>query len=158
MSTIGVMLGLLIFGQPFGIIMSGVGVISLAGIVVNNNIVLIDTYDRLKKEFADPVEAIVRTGAQRLRPVLLTTGTTMLGLLPMAFKLNIDFVNREVSMGAPSMQWWSQLSIAIVSGLALATVLTLVVTPCMLKLRIDARRRWRVWRHLRDRKARAELR
>ncbi|MFA7428746.1 MAG: efflux RND transporter permease subunit [Rhodospirillaceae bacterium] len=155
MSTIGVMLGLLIFGQPFGIIMSGVGVISLAGIVVNNNIVLIDTYDRLRKEFADPVEAIVRTGAQRLRPVLLTTVTTILGLLPMAFKLNIDFVNREVTVGAPSMQWWSQLSIAIVSGLALATVLTLVVTPCMLKLRIDFRRRWRVWKRLRARKARA---
>ncbi|MGC2856724.1 efflux RND transporter permease subunit [Novispirillum sp. DQ9] len=143
MSTTGVMLGLLVFNQPFGIIMSGVGVIALAGIVVNNNIVLIDTYDRLKTEFADPVEAIVRTGAQRLRPVMLTTVTTMLGLLPMVFSLNIDFVNREVTVGAPSMQWWSQLSIAIVSGLALATVLTLVVTPCMLKLRVDARRAWR---------------
>lgn len=146
MSTTGVMLGLLIFNQPFGIIMSGVGVIALAGIVVNNNIVLIDTYDRLKTEFPDPVEAIIRTGAQRLRPVMLTTITTMLGLLPMVFSLNIDFVNREVTVGAPSMQWWSQLSIAIVSGLALATVLTLVVTPCMLKLRVDARRRWRAWR------------
>ncbi|KJS39459.1 MAG: acriflavin resistance protein [Rhodospirillaceae bacterium BRH_c57] len=155
MSTTGVMLGLLLFGQPFGIIMSGIGVISLAGIVVNNNIVLIDTYDRLKMEFSDPVEAILRTGAQRLRPVLLTTVTTMLGLLPMAFKLNIDFVNREVTMGAPSMQWWSQLSIAIVSGLALATVLTLVVTPCMLKLRIDFRRRWRIWQRHRARKVKA---
>ncbi|MCK5276424.1 MAG: efflux RND transporter permease subunit, partial [Alphaproteobacteria bacterium] len=79
MSTVGVLLGLLITGQPFGIVMSGVGVIALAGIVVNNNIVLIDTFDRLKKTAPDPLEAILRTGAQRLRPVLLTTITTVLG-------------------------------------------------------------------------------
>jgi multidrug efflux pump len=135
MSTIGVFLGLLLFQQPFGIIMSGIGVISLAGIVVNNNIVLIDTFDRLRKETADIDEAILRTGAQRLRPVLLTTITTILGLLPMMFTLNVDFVNRDLSVGAPSMQWWSQLSTALVCGLAFSTVLTLVFTPCMLKLR-----------------------
>ncbi len=134
MSTIGVMLGLLITHQPFGVIMSGIGVVSLAGIVVNNNIVLIDTYDHLKREFADPREAIVRTGAQRLRPVMLTTGTTVLGLLPMMFMVNIDFVNRGVTVGAPSMQWWTQLSTGIVFGLSFATVLTLVVTPCALLL------------------------
>lgn len=145
MSTVGVFLGLLIFGQPFGIIMSGIGVIALAGIVVNNNIVLIDTYDRLKKDFADVEEAILRTGAQRLRPVMLTTVTTMLGLLPMMFKVNVDFVNRDVTIGAPSMQWWSQLSIALVCGLTFATVLTLVFTPCMLKLRVDMARRRRVF-------------
>ena len=102
MSTVGVMLGLLITGQPFGIVMSGVGVIALAGIVVNNNIVLIDTYDRLKKTIRDPMQAILRTGAQRLRPVLLTTITTILGLLPMVLQLNINFVTREISAGAPS--------------------------------------------------------
>ena len=137
MSTIGVFLGLLIFQQPFGIMMSGVGVISLAGIVVNNNIVLIDTYDRLKKDYEDPVQAIIRTGVQRLRPVLLTTLTTVLGLSPMMFKVNVDFVQRTVHFGAPSLQWWQQLSIAIVCGLSFATVLTLVVTPCALKLRTD---------------------
>lgn len=143
MSTIGVFLGLLIFNQPFGIIMSGIGVIALAGIVVNNNIVLIDTYDRLREDHADPYEAIIRTGAQRLRPVLLTTVTTILGLLPMMFSVNVDFVNRNITQGAPSMQWWAQISIAIVCGLAFATVLTLIFTPCMLKLRADASVWWR---------------
>jgi multidrug efflux pump len=137
MSTIGVFLGLLIFQQAFGIVMSGVGVIALAGIVVNNNIVLIDTYDRLKKDIRDPVQAIIQTGVQRFRPVLLTTITTVLGLMPMMFQINVDFVQRAVNVGAPSLQWWQQLSIAIVCGLTFASVLTLVVTPCALKLRTD---------------------
>lgn len=148
MSTLGVMLGLLITGQAFGIVMSGIGVIALAGIVVNNNIVLIDTYDRLRQTVADPREAILRTGAQRLRPVLLTTATTILGLLPMVLGVNIDFVTREIAVGAPSTQWWRQLSVAISFGLAFATVLTLVVTPCalMVKANIAA---WRRRRHQR---------
>jgi len=139
MSTVGVMLGLLITDQAFGVIMSGIGVISLAGIVVNNNIVLIDTYDRLKTEFPDPREAILRTGVQRLRPVMLTSITTMLGLLPMMFMVNIDFINRAVTYGAPSMQWWTQLATGVVVGLLFATVLTLVVTPSalMAKARVD---------------------
>jgi len=132
MSTIGVMVGLIVTGKPFGIVMSGIGVIALAGIVVNNNIVLIDTYDRLKQTIPDPVEAILRTGAQRLRPVLLTTITTILGLMPMVLSTNIDFFSRHISIGAPSTQWWVQLSSAIVFGLTFATVLTLVFTPCAL--------------------------
>ncbi len=135
MSTIGVFIGLLITGQPFGVVMSGIGVIALAGIVVNNNIVLIDTFDRLKKESASVRDAILKTGAQRLRPVLLTTVTTILGLMPMVLRVNIDFVNRTVNIGAPSTQWWTQLSTAIVFGLAFATVLTLIVTPSALMLR-----------------------
>ena len=138
MSTAGVMLGLLAIGQPFGIVMSGIGVIALAGIVVNNNIVLIDTYDRLKRSFDDPMEAVLRTGAQRLRPVLLTAVTTILGLMPMVLGVNIDFLTREVAYGAPSTQWWTQLSTAIACGLAFATVLTLVVTPSALMLRANA--------------------
>ena len=134
MSTIGVMLGLLIVGQPFGIVMSGIGVIALAGIVVNNNIVLIDTFDRLRKTLA-PRDAILLTGAQRLRPVLLTTVTTVLGLMPMVLQVNIDFVTREIAVGAPSTQWWVQLSTAIVAGLSFATVLTLLITPSALMLR-----------------------
>ncbi|MEE8535436.1 MAG: efflux RND transporter permease subunit, partial [Kiloniellales bacterium] len=135
MSTVGVMLGLLVTNQPFGIVMSGIGVIALAGIVVNNNIVLIDTHDRLKRTATDAREAILRTGAQRLRPVLLTSVTTILGLMPMVLGVNIDFVVREVSIGAPSTQWWRQLSTAIVFGLSFATVLTLVVTPSALMLK-----------------------
>ena len=137
MSTIGVMIGLLVTGQPFGIIMSGIGVIALAGIVVNNNIVLIDTYDRLKRTASSPMDAILRTGAQRLRPVALTSITTILGLMPMVLATNIDFVTRSIQIGAPSTQWWQQLSAAIVFGLAFATVLTLVVTPCALMLRAN---------------------
>ena len=135
LSTIGVMIGLLIMGQPFGIVMTGVGVIALAGIVVNNNIVLIDTFQqRTKNEDEDIFTSILRTGAQRLRPVLLTTVTTVLGLIPMVLQLNIDFVGRELSIGAPSTQWWVQLSSAIVFGLSFSTLLTLVVTPCALYL------------------------
>ena len=135
MSTVGVVLGLLITQQPFGIVMSGIGVISLAGIVVNNNIVLIDTFDRLSNKASDVREAILMTGAQRLRPVLLTTTTTVLGLLPMALKLNIDFVNLEYSYNSPGAQWWVDLSRAIVFGLIFSTFLTLLVTPSALMLK-----------------------
>jgi multidrug efflux pump len=145
MSTVGVFIGLLIIGEPFGIVMSGIGVVALAGIVVNNNIVLIDTFDRLSKTVTSQREAILRTGAQRLRPVLLTSVTTILGLMPMVLTTNIDFVTREVSMGAPSTQWWVQLSTAIAFGLAFATVLTLVVTPSALMLRTNAQA-WRARR------------
>jgi multidrug efflux pump len=128
----------MITGKPFGIVMTGVGVIALAGIVVNNNIVLIDTFDHIKKRSSDVLDAILRTGAQRLRPVLLTTVTTILGLLPMVFQLSIDFVSREVTLGAPSTQWWVSLATAIVFGLGFASVLTLVVTPCALMVRENA--------------------
>ncbi len=141
LSTVGVMLGLLLIRQPFGIVMSGVGVIALAGIVVNNNIVLIDTYDRLRQTVGDAHKAILLTGAQRLRPVLLTSVTTILGLMPMVLQTNIDFVSREITQGAPSTQWWVQLSTAIVCGLAFATVLTLIVTPCALMARANAQER-----------------
>ncbi len=130
MSTIGVMLGLLIIRQPFGIIMSGIGVISLAGIVVNNNIVLIDTFNTLmKRTKGDYYQSIIQTCAQRLRPVLMTTGTTMLGLIPLVIRLEIDFVNRGYALDDPSTAFWQQLAAAIVFGMGFATVLTLIVTP-----------------------------
>jgi multidrug efflux pump len=103
--------------------------------VVNNNIVLIDTFDRLRETTDSVREAILRTGAQRLRPVMLTTITTILGLMPMVLATNIDFFSRTVQVGAPSTQWWRQLSTAIVFGLTFATLLTLVVTPSALMLR-----------------------
>ena len=142
MSTVGVLIGLMATGSPFGIVMNGIGVIALAGIVVNNNIVLIDTYVRLRQTIADPVEAVLRTGAQRLRPVMLTTATTILGLLPMMLGINIDFLSREVTQGAPSTQWWTQLSTSIVFGLSFATVLTLVVTPSALVLQANVSSWW----------------
>ena len=134
-STVGVFLALFLVQKPFGIVMGGIGVISLAGIVVNNNIVLIDTYNVLRREGYAVVDAILRTGAQRLRPVMLTTVTTILGLLPMVLQINLDFFNRTAVFGAPSTQWWNQLATAIAGGLAFATVLTLILTPCLLALR-----------------------
>jgi multidrug efflux pump len=133
-SIAGVLFGLIITGRPFGVVMGGIGVIALAGIVVNNNIVLIDTYNDLRKAGQPAREALLRTGAQRLRPVVLTSATTALGLMPMVIGLNINFFTREILYGAPSTQWWTELSSAIAGGLVVATVLTLVVTPAMLML------------------------
>lgn len=135
LSFAGVFLGLMIRGEPFGIVMSGVGMIALAGIVVNNNIVLIDTYSILRKDGLTPIDAALRTGAQRLRPVLLTTITTVCGLIPMVYQLNIDLIGREILVDAPSSQWWTQLSTAIAGGLTFATALTLLLTPCLLVLK-----------------------
>ena len=132
MSTIGVMIGLILTNQAFGIVMSGIGVIALAGIVVNNNIVLLDTYKNLKKINTDTKEIILRTGVQRLRPILLTTLTTFFGLVPMAFGLNIDFLSLEININNPSSQWWLQLSNAIVFGIIFSFILTLIITPCLI--------------------------
>ena len=131
-STAGVLLGLLATGRPFGIVMSGIGVIALAGIVVNNNIILIDTFNDLKRRGLAAREAILRTAAQRMRPVLLTSITTVLGLLPMVFAVNIDLIGQDIAFGAPSTQWWTQLASTIAGGLTFATVLTLVLTPSLL--------------------------
>ena len=134
MSTIGVFLGLMIMGQPFGVVMSGIGVIALAGVVVNNNIVLIATYDQLRDDGMTKIEAILETCRERARPVVLTALTAIFGVLPIAFGLNLELMNHETTIGAPSTQWWISLSSAIVFGLAFATILTLIVTPSMLML------------------------
>ncbi len=136
LSTAGVLLGLLITGLPFSAVLTGVGVVALAGIVVNNNIVLIDTYNHLRRQHPelDYVQLIVRTGAQRLRPVMLTTITTVFGLLPLASNLSIDLINRTIVYGGMLSTFWVPLSQAIVSGLTFSTMLTLVTTPAMLAL------------------------
>jgi multidrug efflux pump len=133
-STAGLLLGLLITGRPFGIVMGGIGIIALAGIVVNNNIVLIDTYNEMRGRGHDALEAALRAGAQRLRPVVLTSVTTVLGLMPMVFGMTIDLINRKVQFGAPSTQYWTELSTSIAGGLAFATLLTLMLTPALLVL------------------------
>jgi multidrug efflux pump len=133
-SASGVLLGLLVTGRPFGVVMGGIGMIALAGVVVNDNIVLIDTYNRLRAAGQGMREAALRTGVLRMRPVILTSVTTGLGLMPMVLALTVDFRNREIVHGAPSTQWWTELSSAVVGGLAVATVLTLVVTPALLVL------------------------
>ena len=134
MSSIGVMFGLLILQQPFGIVMTGIGIIALAGIIVNNNIVLIDTYDHLKKTAKSRHEALLVTGVQRLRPVILTKLTTVLGLLPLVFHMTIDFTARDITFDAPSTQWWAPLAAAITFGVLFASPLTLLFTPCALEL------------------------
>ena len=101
---------------------------------MNNNIVLIDTFQHLRREGFPVYDAIIRTGAQRLRPVFLTTFTTMIGLMPMMFNLNIDFFNRHVSVGGPISDWWVQLATAVVFGMGFSTVLTLLVTPALLAI------------------------
>jgi multidrug efflux pump len=150
LSTIGVLLGLLIMGQPFGVVMTGIGVIANAGVIVNNNIVLIDTYDRLRREGRETYDAIIETCRERARPVVLTATTAVLGVLPIAFGVNVEFLSRGITVGAPSTQWWISLSTAIVFGLAFATVLTLVVTPAALmaiEQMAEQRRRWgAAWR------------
>ena len=141
-STGGVLLGHLVAGMPFGVIMSSIGVITLAGIVVNNNIVFIDTYNVLRRRGSDAFDAILRTCAIRLRPVLLTTVTTIIGLMPMVLGVNINLIGREVSIGAPSSQWWTQLASSVAGGLAFATILTLFLTPSLLMIQaqVSARR------------------
>ncbi|MBV1876281.1 MAG: efflux RND transporter permease subunit [Pseudomonadales bacterium] len=136
MSTCGVLLGLVIMDQSFSAIMTGVGVVALAGIIVNNNIVLIDTFNYLRLENPQwPIQrVIVQTGCLRLRPVFLTTFTTGFGLLPMAMGVSIDLLSREIEVGGPVASFWVMLASAIVSGLSFATVLTLIVTPAMLML------------------------
>ncbi|PWR01453.1 acriflavine resistance protein B [Meridianimarinicoccus roseus] len=137
LSTTGVLIGMMVMGQPFSIIMTGTGIVALAGIVVNNNIVLIDTYQEYSR-YMPRIEAIVRTAETRIRPVLLTTLTTMAGLTPMMFGLSLDFIDGGATLNSPTALWWIQLATAVVFGLGVATMLTLVFTPAMLALRVWA--------------------
>ncbi len=140
-STGGVLLGHLVMDKPFGVIMSSVGVITLAGIVVNNNIVFIDTYNVLRRRGLDTYDAVLRTCAIRLRPVLLTTVTTIIGLMPMVLGVNINLIGRDISVGAPSSQWWTQLASSVAGGLAFATILTLLLTPSLLMIQANTSQR-----------------
>ncbi|MEL7255207.1 MAG: efflux RND transporter permease subunit, partial [Pseudomonadota bacterium] len=137
LSTTGVLVGMLVMQQPFSIIMTGTGIVALAGIVVNNNIVLIDTYQEYSR-YMPRIEAITRTAEARIRPVLLTTITTMAGLAPMMFGLSLNFADGGYTVDSPTALWWKQLATAVVFGLGVATALTLVFTPSMLAMRIWA--------------------
>ncbi|MBL8628441.1 MAG: efflux RND transporter permease subunit [Rhodospirillaceae bacterium] len=145
LSTIGVFAGLLIAQTPFIMTMTGVGVIACAGVIVKNNIVLLDTFNIFKHEIDDTREAIFKTCMQRLRPILLTNLTAIVGLVPIAMQLHVDFFHRAVEYGTPALQFWKHLAIALIYGLGFATALTLVVTPSVLMLQhnLAARRRAR---------------
>jgi multidrug efflux pump subunit AcrB len=144
LSTIGVLIGLILFRMPFGIIMTGVGVISLAGVVVNNAIVLIDYIDTLRKrDGMKRAEALIRGGMTRFRPVILTAVTTVLGLVPLAIGLNFDFfglytrLNPDPYWGGEQAAWWGPMAIAVIAGLTFATFLTLLLVPVMYSLLDD---------------------
>ena len=144
LSFFGVFFGLLVTFRPFGIIMTGIGIISLAGIVVNNAIVLIDFIQQMRKRGIAKMEAIIQGGKTRLRPVILTAITTILGLLPLTTGFNIDFIGlfkgdftKFIQFGAESSQWWSNMGIAVISGLFFSTVFTLVVVPVLYDMLSD---------------------
>ncbi|BCA80242.1 efflux RND transporter permease subunit [Desulfuromonas sp. AOP6] len=134
LSLSGVFFGLLVTVTPFGIIMTGIGVISLAGVVVNNAIVLIDYINQLRKQGLELNEALIRAGIVRFRPVMLTAMTTILGLLPMAVGLSFDFRSLTWEIGGESVEWWGPMAIAVIFGLAVSTMLTLVVVPVLYSL------------------------
>jgi len=136
MSFVGVLLGLLIANRPFSSTMTGISIVTLAGIVVNNNIVLIDTFNRLKFESpeTDRLELIRATCKQRLRPIILTSATTIFGLLPLAMGLSLDLLGRDISIGTRVVDWWQNLALSIVFGLGFSTLLTLIFTPAALAL------------------------
>jgi multidrug efflux pump subunit AcrB len=149
MSTVGVLLGLLVFRMPFGIIMTGVGVISLAGVVVNNAIVLIDYVDLLRTRDGLPRDAaLLQAGLTRFRPVVLTAITTVLGLVPLAIGFNFDFVGLYTSLspnifwGGEQAAWWGPMAIAVIAGLSFATVLTLVMVPVLYSVLDDMGLAW----------------
>jgi multidrug efflux pump len=145
LAMIGALLGMVVMGQPFSVIMTGTGMLALAGIVVNHNIVLIDTFHRLRDAGMDPIEAVIRSSAQRLRPVFLTTITAIGGLLPMMLAIEINFWTREITIGGPNGMMWVQLSTAIVFGLAFSKMITLGLVPAMLAMPY----RFKAWRERR---------
>jgi CzcA family heavy metal efflux pump len=140
-SLIGVFLGLLITGTAFGIIMTGIGVISLAGVVVNNAIVLIDYINQLLAKGLSSTEALLRAGSVRFRPVMLTAITTILGLLPMATGISFDFSKMAFDIGGESSQWWGPMAVAVIFGLGFATLLTLILVPVLCSLAHNFRKR-----------------
>ena len=134
LSTVGALTGLLITGQVFSVIMSGLGIVSLAGIIVNNSIVLIDTFNRLRNDAKNLNEAILHSAAQRLRPIVLTTTTTMIGLTPVALQITIDWFGRSIEFGGLMSAWWVPFSTAVIWGLGFSSLLTLFLIPTLLAL------------------------
>ena len=136
LSTIGALTGLMIVGQYFSVIMTGLGIVSLAGIIVNNSIVLIDTYNRLRVQHEDPIETILHSSVQRFRPIVLTTATTMIALIPVALQVTIGWFDRSIEFGGLMAAWWVPFSTAVIWGLGFSSVLTLFLVPTLLSMPI----------------------
>ena len=134
LSTIGALTGLMIVGQYFSVIMTGLGIVSLAGIIVNNSIVLIDTYNRLRTQHDDPLETILHSAVQRFRPIVLTTATTMIALIPVALQITIGWFDRSIEFGGLMAAWWVPFSTAVIWGLGFSSILTLFLVPTLLSL------------------------
>ena len=132
LSTAGVLVGVNLLLPYVSILMIGTGIVALAGIVVNNNIILIDTFNRLREDGRSPEDAAIATAAQRIRPILLTTGTTMFGLFPMIIQMSVSFADGAINFGGASSEWWVQLATAVVFGLGFSTMMILLVTPAWL--------------------------
>ncbi len=139
LSLVGVLWGLVLTKTPFGVMMTGLGVISLAGVVVNNAIVLLDYVQQLRDRGVDVRSALIEAGLTRFRPVMLTAITTMLGLIPMAVGISFDFREFKWILGSSTAQWWGPMAVAVIFGLAVATVLTLVMVPTMYSILEDIR-------------------
>ncbi|MCP5061945.1 MAG: efflux RND transporter permease subunit [Ignavibacteriae bacterium] len=137
-SLIGVFIGLIVFQMPFGIIMTGIGVISLAGVVVNNNIVLIDYINILRRRGLSVREAVIQAGLRRFRPVTLTAVTTVLGLIPLTFGFGFDIYSFSFESGGADAAFWRSMGIAVIFGLIFGTVLTLIVVPVLFTAIEDA--------------------
>ena len=135
-SFVGVLLGLLITGKSFSTTMTGLSIVTLAGIVVNNNIVLIDTFNKLKEESPHLEKSIhiINACKQRLRPIILTSLTTIFGLMPLAMGISLDIISRDILVGSRIVDWWSNLAVSIVFGLGFSTFITLILTPAVLAL------------------------
>jgi len=135
-SFVGVLLGLLITGKSFSTTMTGISIVTLAGIVVNNNIVLIDTFNKLREEAPHLKKSlhIINACKQRLRPIVLTSLTTIFGLLPLAMGVSLDLISRDIVVGSRIVDWWSNLAVSIVFGLGFSTFVTLILTPAVLAL------------------------
>lgn len=150
-SLIGVLLGIYIFGMSMSVVMTGVGIIALAGIVVRNGIILVEFTDIIMEQGHDLKYAIVHAGKVRMTPVLLTATATILGLIPLAVGLNIDFVglfsegNPHIFFGGDSVAFWGPLAWTMIHGLAFATFLTLVLVPVMYYLNYKASRKIKGW-------------
>jgi len=145
-SLIGVFIGLIAFAMPFGVIMTGIGVISLAGVVVNNNIVLIDYVNILRKRGLSVRESVIRAGIRRFRPVTLTAITTILGLIPLTFGFSFDFYTFTLESGGVDAMFWKSMGVAVIFGLMFGTILTLIVVPAMYSTIADIIARFNAWR------------
>ncbi len=146
LASIGVLLGLVVMQREFIVIMTGIGIIALAGIVVNNAIVLIDTYQRLRNHYPTPEEAVLKASAQRLRPIIITTTTTVVGMLPLALGLSINILERTIETGSPISFWWKDTAIAISFGLTFSTAITLIILPLMIVLPEKLNAQWHAFK------------